>query len=131
MRPVSSVAPEWWDYTTIDSELVEEAAKLTPEAMIALSRDGFRVVMYDKVEEFYLAEALEYIDAWRRSTPDHPCGICGPIGPTELALLVTPRDLTPGSLPGFVLGGSQVPRPPLVGIMKQGGGSCSKVVSPC
>lgn len=88
MRPVSSVAPQWWDYTTIDTELVEEAAKLTPEAMVAMSRDGFRVVMYDLVEEFYLAEALEYIDAWRQSTPDNPCGICGPIGPTEQLPLV-------------------------------------------
>lgn len=88
MRPVSSVAPEWWDYTTIDTELVEEAAQLTPEAMIALSRGGFSVVMFDKVEEFYLAEALEYIDTWRQSTPDHPCGICGPIGPTEQLPLV-------------------------------------------
>jgi glucosamine-6-phosphate deaminase len=26
---------------------------------------------------------LEYIDAWRQSTPDNPAGICGPIGPTE------------------------------------------------
>ena len=59
MRPVSCVAPLWWDYTTIDTELVEEAARLTPEAMIALGREGFRVVIYDTVEEFYLAEALE------------------------------------------------------------------------
>jgi len=35
------------------------------------------------VQEFYAAEALEYIDAWRQSTPDNPAGICGPIGPTE------------------------------------------------
>jgi glucosamine-6-phosphate deaminase len=88
MRPVSCVAPLWWDYTTIDTELVEEAARLTPEAMIALGREGFRVVIYDTVEEFYLAEALEYIDAWRQSKPDHPCGICGPIGPTEQLPLV-------------------------------------------
>jgi len=88
MRPVSSVAPQWWDYTTIDTQLVEEAAKLTPETMMAMGRDGFRVVMYDSAEEFYLAEALEYIDAWRQSTPDNPCGICGPIGPTEQLPLV-------------------------------------------
>ena len=36
------------------------------------SRPGFRVVMYDSLEEFYLAEALEYITAWRQSTPDNP-----------------------------------------------------------
>jgi glucosamine-6-phosphate deaminase len=87
-RPLSSVAPEWWDYTTIDEQLVEEAARLTPEAMMTMGRDGFRVEMYDSIEEFYLAEALEYIDAWRRSTPEKPCGICGPIGPTEQLPLV-------------------------------------------
>ncbi|MCP5113374.1 MAG: glucosamine-6-phosphate isomerase [bacterium] len=88
MRAASSVAPAWWDYTTIDRQLVDEAAKLTPAAMLAFGRDGFRVVMYDTIEEFYLAEALEYVDAWSQSTPDAPCGICGPIGPTEQLPLV-------------------------------------------
>jgi glucosamine-6-phosphate deaminase len=46
------------------------------------------VRMYDTLEDFYLAEALEYIDAWKRSTPDNPIGICGPIGPTEQLPLV-------------------------------------------
>jgi glucosamine-6-phosphate deaminase len=53
-----------------------------------MARPGFRVVMYDTLEEFYLAEALEYINAWRQSTPDNPAGICGPIGPTEQLPLV-------------------------------------------
>ena len=44
--------------------------------------------MYDTLEDFYLAEALEYIEAWRQSTPDNPAGICGPIGPTEQLPLV-------------------------------------------
>ena len=39
--------------------------------------------MYDTLKDFYLAEALEYIGAWRQSTADNPAGICGPIGPTE------------------------------------------------
>ncbi len=62
--------------------------KLTPRAMERLSRPGFKVVMYDTLEEFYLAEALEYIEAWRQSTEDNPAGICGPIGPTEQLPLV-------------------------------------------
>ncbi len=45
-------------------------------------------MFYDTLEEFYLAEALEYIDAWRQSTDDNPVGICGPIGPTEQLPLV-------------------------------------------
>jgi glucosamine-6-phosphate deaminase len=84
----SSISPEWWDYTCLPADLVEEAARLTPRDLEKLSRPGFRVVMYDTLEDFYLAEALEYIHAWRQSTADNPVGICGPIGPTEQLPLV-------------------------------------------
>ena len=87
-RKLSSIAPDWWDYTTLDADIIRDAAALTPEKMLKLSRPGFKVVMYDTIEEFYLAEALEYITAWRQSTPDNPVGICGPIGPTEQLPLV-------------------------------------------
>jgi glucosamine-6-phosphate deaminase len=87
-RPLSSVAPAWWDYTTLDASLIQEAARLTPRDLEQLSRPGFRVVMYDTLEDFYLAEALEYVHAWRQATPDNPVGICGPIGPTEQLPLV-------------------------------------------
>ena len=56
--------------------------------MLQLSREGFRVVFYDTLEDFYLAEALEYITAWKQSTADNPVGVCGPIGPTEQLPLV-------------------------------------------
>lgn len=88
MRKRSVLAPDWWDYTTIDDELVRDAAKLTVKDIEQLSRPGFKVVMYDTIEEFYLAEALEYVEAWKQSTPDNPCGVCGPIGPTEQLPLV-------------------------------------------
>jgi glucosamine-6-phosphate deaminase len=87
-RPLSKIAPDWWDYTTLDKNILDDAAKLTPEDMLGLSRPGFKVVFYDTIEDFYCAEALEYIEAWRQSTPDNPCGICGPIGPTEQLPLV-------------------------------------------
>lgn len=87
-RKISSIAPDWWDYTTLDDDIIKEAARLTPEKMQKLSRPGFKVVMYDTLEDFYLAEALEYITAWKQSTPDNPVGICGPIGPTEQLPLV-------------------------------------------
>ena len=87
-RPLSKIAPDWWDYTTLDKEILDDAARLTPEDMIGLSREGFKVVFYDTLEDFYCAEALEYIEAWRQSTPDNPVGICGPIGPTEQLPLV-------------------------------------------
>jgi glucosamine-6-phosphate deaminase len=87
-RKLSSIAPDWWDYTTLHAELIRDAAALTPQQMARLSRPGFKVVMYETLEEFYLAEALEYIAAWKQSTADNPVGICGPIGPTEQLPLV-------------------------------------------
>jgi glucosamine-6-phosphate deaminase len=88
MRAISKVAPGWWDYTTLDRELLDDAARLTPQDLLALSRPGFTVKFYDTLEDFYLAEALEYIQAWRQTTDSQPCGVCGPIGPTEQLPLV-------------------------------------------
>jgi glucosamine-6-phosphate deaminase len=88
MRPESMLAPGWWDFTTLDPEILEDAARLTPEAMAGLAREGFRVSFYDTAEAFYLAEAMEYIRAWREATEEAPAGICGPIGPTEQLPLV-------------------------------------------
>jgi glucosamine-6-phosphate deaminase len=87
-RTTSAIAPDWWDYTTLDAAILADAARLGPEDLPQLSRPGFRVVIYDTLEEFYLAEALEYITAWRQATSDAPVGICGPIGPTEQLPLV-------------------------------------------
>ena len=87
-RSISKVAPEWWDYTTLDPSLLADVAKLTVKDLEQLSRPGFQVFMHDTLEDFYLAEAMEYIEAWQQSTPDNPTGICGPIGPTEQLPLV-------------------------------------------
>lgn len=87
-RKISMLAPEWWDFTTLEEEILSDAAKLTPEDIMALSRPGFKVVFYDTLEDFYLAEALEYITAWKQSTSSEPVGVCGPIGPTEQLPLV-------------------------------------------
>jgi glucosamine-6-phosphate deaminase len=96
-RPLSRIAPEWWDYTTLDPAIIQDAARLSPDDLLTLSRPGFQVVFYDTLEDFYLAEALEYITAWRQATADDPVGICGPIGPTEqlplVARLVNELDL--------------------------------------
>ncbi|MFW5798643.1 MAG: glucosamine-6-phosphate isomerase [Planctomycetota bacterium] len=88
MRPISKVAPDWWDYTTLDPEILDDAARLAPEDFPGLAREGFTIKFYDTIEEFYLAEALEYITAWQQATEDNPAGICGPIGPTEQLPLV-------------------------------------------
>lgn len=117
-RPLSKIAPDWWDYTTIDKSILDDAAKLTEKDMIELSRPGFKVVFYDTLEDFYCAEALEYIEAWRQSTPDNPCGICGPIGPTEQLPLVARivnaidlnlRDSHFWGMDEWVLDGKEVP----------------------
>lgn len=88
IRPVSRIAPGWWDYTTLDSDILEEASRLTAADLAGLGRSGFTVKFYETLEDFYLAEAMEYITAWRQAAPDRPAGICGPIGPTEQLPLV-------------------------------------------
>jgi len=88
MRPISKVAPDWWDYTTLDREILDDAALLDAEDLLQLSRPGFTVKFYDTLEDFYLAEALEYITAWKQASESQPAGICGPIGPTEQLPLV-------------------------------------------
>ncbi len=88
MRPLSKVAPGWWDYTTLDEELLRDAARLTAEDLLGMAREGFAVSFYDTAEEFYVAEAMEYVTAWKQATDDEPAGICGPIGPTEQLPLV-------------------------------------------
>ncbi|MDA7888179.1 glucosamine-6-phosphate isomerase [Akkermansiaceae bacterium] len=88
MRKYSKISPDWWDYTTLDDDLIRDAARLTPHDLQQLSRPGFEVVFYDTLEDFYLSEALEYINAWKQATADNPVGICGPIGPTEQLPLV-------------------------------------------
>jgi uncharacterized protein (TIGR00730 family) len=43
-RKFSTIAPDWWDYTTLDRELIEEAARLTPAKMAKLARDGCSII---------------------------------------------------------------------------------------
>jgi glucosamine-6-phosphate deaminase len=83
MRNLSKIAPEWWDYTTLDPALLADAAKLTEKDVAQLARPGFTVRFYDTLEEFYAAEALEYVSSWQQATASKPAGVCGPIGPTE------------------------------------------------
>jgi glucosamine-6-phosphate deaminase len=88
LRAESLVAPGWWDYTTLDRAILDDAARLAATDLAQLSRPGFTVHFHETLEDFYLAEALEYIQAWRQATPERPAGICGPIGPTEQLPLV-------------------------------------------
>lgn len=88
MRNISKVSKDWWDYTTIDEGLLKDAARLTVDDISQLKRPGFTIKFYDTLRSFYLAEALEYVQCWQKSTEDKPTGICGPIGPTEQLPLV-------------------------------------------
>ncbi|MCF6174521.1 MAG: hypothetical protein L3J71_02005 [Victivallaceae bacterium] len=88
MRAISKVAPGWWDYTTLDREILDDAAKINIDNLQSFARDGFKINIYDTVQELYCAEALEYITAWQQATEERPAGICGPIGPTEQLPLV-------------------------------------------
>ena len=83
MKPFSKISPDWWDYTTLDREILDEAAKITIDTLKSYERPGFKINIYDTLQEFYAAEALEYIKAWKQATPSNPVGLCGPIGPTE------------------------------------------------
>lgn len=88
MYKTSKVAESWWDYTTLDDDILDEAARLTADKLRKLERPGFRIRFFDTREEFFLAEALEYVDVFRSSTATAPKGLCGPIGPTEQLPLV-------------------------------------------
>lgn len=83
--------PGWWDWTSYAEEnpdLMARARVLTLDEMQDLSRPGFEVRVFDTPQEFFLEEALEYVRAFMRSTPDNPVGVCGPVGPTEHLPLV-------------------------------------------
>ena len=88
MRNLSKIAPGWWDYTTLDSGLLEEVYKLTGKDLENLSGPGFKVNFFNDLNAFYLSVAMEYIKCWKASTIDNPAGLCGPIGPTEQLPLV-------------------------------------------
>ncbi|MBO7741597.1 MAG: hypothetical protein J6S21_03500 [Victivallales bacterium] len=88
MRNFSKISPDWWDYTTLDRTILDNAARLTLDDLPKLQRKGFKINIYDTLQEFYCAEALEYIEVFKQATASHPCGVCGPIGPTEQLPLV-------------------------------------------
>ena len=83
MRNLSKISPDWWDYTTLDRDILDAAAKLTLEDLPKLQRKGFKINVFDTLQEFYAAEALEYVEVFQKATASNPCGVCGPIGPTE------------------------------------------------
>ncbi|OHD69095.1 MAG: glucosamine-6-phosphate isomerase [Spirochaetes bacterium RBG_13_68_11] len=119
MRCKSKVAPSWWDYTTLDRAILDDAARLSAADLVGLGRPGFTIKLYDTLESFYVAEALEYVIAWQQSTASRPAGLCGPIGPTEQLPLVAQivndlgLDVREGhfwAMDEWVMDGKEVPR---------------------
>ena len=41
--PISKLAPDWWDYTTLDPELLADAARLDERKLKGLARPGFAI----------------------------------------------------------------------------------------
>ena len=51
-RPLSTIAPEWWDYTTLDPDLIDQASRLTARDLPPHSPAGFTLVLYNTQQEF-------------------------------------------------------------------------------
>ena len=47
MRPISRIAPGWWDYTTLDRDILDEAARLTADDIAKLGRNGFNIAFHN------------------------------------------------------------------------------------
>ena len=39
-RKLSTIAPDWWDYTTVEDDLIRDAAALSPTDLEQLSQIG-------------------------------------------------------------------------------------------
>ena len=61
MRAYSKISADWWDYTTLDREILDAASRITIENLKSFERPGFKINLFDTYQEFYCAEALEYI----------------------------------------------------------------------
>jgi len=69
MRNESKVAAGYWDYTTLDNKILEDAAKLSEKDLSELARPGFTVKMYDTLESFFCCRGAgirTYMDAVHR-----------------------------------------------------------------
>ncbi len=104
MRPLSKIAPDWWDYTTLDRAILDEAAAPDARGPARPGRPGLHREFYDDAAKSSTWPRRWNIStAWRQATADNPAGICGPIGPTEqlplVARLVNELDLDAAPLP--------------------------------
>ena len=47
-RKLSMLAADWWDFSTLDEKILNDVANLSANDLLQLSREGFKVVFYDK-----------------------------------------------------------------------------------
>jgi glucosamine-6-phosphate deaminase len=70
-RPISKVAPQWWDYTTLDNEILADAVKLDAGDLFQLSREGFDVALqpppYARTTMMLCANTVRPSSRWRVS----------------------------------------------------------------
>ena len=87
-RPISRIAPGWWDYTTLDRELLDDAARADGRRPAAAQPAGIHRAVLRHARGLLPGRSAGIHHAWRQATPTRPAGICGPIGPTEQLPLV-------------------------------------------
>ena len=83
-RPISKLAEGWWDYTTLDPQILNDAAHLTPTDLAQLGRPGFSVPKADKVS------------IWHPGLHDNPFGM-------RLTALMISKGLMDSSVPMSLL----------------------------
>ena len=66
MRPLSKVAPDWWDYTTLDREILDDAPHLTAKMRFLETGRWLYVQVYVMVDEHGQAMTVEELDHWRQ-----------------------------------------------------------------
>ena len=88
MRKKSKVAEGWWDYTTLDDDLLNDAARLSADDLLRLSRPGFSVTISTiHWKSSILPKHWSMFGHGGTQLKVHQ-RICGPIGPTEQLPLV-------------------------------------------
>ena len=79
----SLVNAQWWDFTSLDQDLLDRCASLSLEDLQGLNREHCEVRIYNSLDDMFLSQALEYLTCWQQATADNPAGICGPVGPVK------------------------------------------------
>ncbi len=88
-RPISKVAPGWWDYTTLDPHLLADAAQAHTERPACSCRaTASKSRSTTRSKNSIVPKRWNTSASWQQATADNPVGICGPIGPTEQLPLV-------------------------------------------